>query len=111
MKRKPELTISLSIAAPLYMLDEPTAALDLSMVNAVHKHLRKRHKKGKTIIMASHLPMDAKIADQIVFIYEQGIVATGTPDRLSEAVPPIRPITIVARKLSTIQARNRKVRP
>ena len=89
MKRKLELTISLSIDAPLYMLDEPTAALDLSMVNTVHKHLRKRHNKGKTIIMASHLPMDAKIADQIVFISEQGIVATGTPDRLLEAVPPV----------------------
>lgn len=89
MKRKLELAVSLSVDAPLYLLDEPTAALDLSTVNTVHSRLRERHEAGKTVVLASHLPMDAGIADRIVFLSERGIVATGTPTDLLEAVPPV----------------------
>lgn len=89
MKRKLELAVSLSVNAPMYILDEPTAALDLSMVSTVHSWLRERQKEDKTVVVASHRPMDAEIADRIVFFSERGIVATGAPDDLLEAVPTV----------------------
>ncbi|WP_175507214.1 ATP-binding cassette domain-containing protein [Halostagnicola kamekurae] len=47
MRRKLELAISLSVETPLYILDEPTAALDLTMVREVHHQLSKLRDRGK----------------------------------------------------------------
>lgn len=89
MRRKLELTIALSIDAPIYVLDEPTAALDLSMIQEIHRIFREKQRAGKTLIVASHLPMDAEIADRIAFLTADGIVATGPPDDLFASMPPV----------------------
>lgn len=89
MRRKLELTISLSVEAPLYILDEPTAALDLTMVREVHHQLSKLRDRGKAVLMTTHLPMDADVADRIVFMTDAGIVATGTPAEIKSSVPSV----------------------
>lgn len=89
MKRKLELTITLSIDVPVYFLDEPTAGLDLSAIQAVHAILREQQAADKTVVIASHLPMDVGLADRIAFLREGTIVATETPEDLMAALPPV----------------------
>ena len=89
MRRKLELAISLSVEAPLYVLDEPTAALDLTMVREVHHQLSKLRDRGKAVLMTTHLPMDADVADRIAFMTDAGIVATGTPAEIKSSVPSV----------------------
>lgn len=89
MRRKLELAIALSIEAPLYVLDEPTAALDLTMVSEVHHKLAALRDRGKAVLVTTHLPMDADVADRIVFVTDDGVVASGTPDALLSSVPPV----------------------
>lgn len=89
MRRKLELTIALSVEAPLYILDEPTAALDLTMVSEVHHQLSTLRDRGKAVLVTTHLPMDADIADRIVFFTNDGIVAIGTPEEIRSSVPPV----------------------
>ena len=89
MRRKLELAIALSIEAPLYVLDEPTAALDLTMVSEVHHRLSSLRDRGKAVLVTTHLPMDADVADRIVFFTDDGIAASGTPEEIKSAVPPV----------------------
>lgn len=94
MKRKLELTIALSIDVPIYLLDEPTAALDLTVIQEVHRLLREKQDEGKTIVISSHSPMDADIADRIAFVADGRVVAMGEPDELFDAVPPVLETTV-----------------
>jgi len=89
MRRKLELTIALSVDAQLYVLDEPTAALDLRMVRTVHHQLSELRDAGKAVLVTTHLPMDADIADRIVFVTGDGVVASGPPDAIRADVPPV----------------------
>ncbi|MDJ1430834.1 ABC transporter ATP-binding protein [Halostagnicola sp. A-GB9-2] len=94
MVRKLELAIALSIDVPIYLLDEPTAALDLSMIQVVHGLIREKQADGKTIIVSSHRPMDADIADRIAFVADGRVVTTGTPDTLFDSVPQVVETTL-----------------
>ncbi len=89
MKRKLELAISLSVEVPLYLLDEPTAALDMTTVNQLHSVLASRREAGETLLISSHLPADAELADTIAFVAENGITAIGSPEELLAAVPSV----------------------
>lgn len=89
MRRKLELTIALSIEAELYILDEPTAALDLTAVREVHHQLSELRNAGKAVLVTTHLPMDANAADRIVFINNDGVVTSGTPEEIRTEVPPV----------------------
>lgn len=89
MTRKLELAISLSIDVPVYFLDEPTAGLDLSVMQTVHAIVRELRTAGKTVVVTSHLPMDADLADRIAFLRDGEIVTTGAPDDLMASLPPV----------------------
>lgn len=94
MKRKLELVIALSIDVPIYLLDEPTAALDLPTIREVHALLREKQAAGKTIVLSSHQPMDADIADRLAFVADGRVVETGVADDLFDAVPPVFEATL-----------------
>jgi ABC-type multidrug transport system ATPase subunit len=89
MKRKVELAITLSVDTQLSLLDEPTAALDVTTVETLHSMLSDRREAGETILMSSHLPTDAGLADRIVFLTESGLVAEGSPAELLDDVPEV----------------------
>lgn len=89
MQRKVELSICLSMDEPVYLLDEPTAGLDLSVIQTFHSMVRDLHERGRTFVVASHLPSDAEIADRIAFLRSGRIGATGTPEELLDALPPV----------------------
>lgn len=87
MKRKLELALALAVDTPLYLLDEPTAGVDLSMVQQFHRAIADRVDAGGTVVATSHRPVDAAFADRIAFVTGDGVTAVGTPDDLLEAVP------------------------
>lgn len=89
MLRKLELAIALSIDVPVYFLDEPTAGLDLSVIQTVHAIIREQRAADKTVVVTSHLPMDADLADRIAFLRAGKIVATDTPESLMASLPPV----------------------
>ena len=89
MRRKLELAIALSIDAPLYVLDEPTAALDLTMVHEVHHRVSALRDAGKAVLVTTHLPMDVDVADRVVFVTDEGVAANGTPESIESRVPPV----------------------
>lgn len=89
MVRKLELAIAMSVDVPLYLLDEPTAELDLTAVDGFHALVGERVAQGKTVVMTSHTPRDARAADRVVFVSEGRVVAEGDPDALLDSVPPV----------------------
>jgi ABC-type multidrug transport system ATPase subunit len=89
MKRKLELAITLSVDTHLSLLDEPTAALDVTTVETLHSMLSDRREGGETILMSSHLPTDAGLADRLVFLTESGLVTEGPPAKLLDDVPEV----------------------
>jgi ABC-type multidrug transport system ATPase subunit len=89
MRRKLELALTLSVDVPLYLLDEPTAALDPTTVERFHALLGELADAGRTIVATSHSPRDIRAADRLVFLSPTGVVADGTPDDLQAATPPV----------------------
>jgi ABC-2 type transport system ATP-binding protein len=89
MVRKLELTIALTPDVPLYLLDEPTAELDLSVMATVRDILADIRTDGRTIVLASHAPQDAELADRIAFVARGEIIAEGSPESLRDSVPPV----------------------
>ena len=89
MKRKLELALALSVDTPLYLLDEPTAGVDLSMVQSFHRVVRDRVDDGATVVVTSHRPVDADIADRVAFVNGGGVLAVDTPEALLDGVPTV----------------------
>ena len=93
MARKLELALTLSVDAPLYLLDEPTAGVDLSMIQRFHDAILERYRAGATFVVTSHRPLDAELADRIAFMRDGTITAIGPPGDLMAAVPPVVRVT------------------
>ena len=89
MTRKLELALTMSVDAPLYLLDEPTAGVDLSMIQRFHDIILDRYDGGSTFVITSHRPLDAELADRLAFMRDGTITAVGAPSELMDAVPPV----------------------
>lgn len=89
MTRKLELAVTLSVDVPLYVLDEPTAALDPGAVERFHAILDELAAAGRTVVATSHSPRDLRVADRLVFVGEDGLLADGSPETLRASVPPV----------------------
>ncbi|WP_440766908.1 ABC transporter ATP-binding protein [Natronorubrum sp. DTA7] len=89
MKRKIEVAIALSVDVPLYLLDEPVAELDLSMIRVLHDMILERRETGAAFLITSHTPLDAQIADRIAFVQHGRIVTSSAPEALLETLPRV----------------------
>jgi ABC-2 type transport system ATP-binding protein len=93
MTRKLELALTMSVDVPVYLLDEPTAGVDLTSIQRFHDIILEHYDEGKTVLVSSHRPMDANIADRIAFMPDGTVSTVGTPEQLLDAVPPVLRIT------------------
>ncbi|MCR6475107.1 thiol reductant ABC exporter subunit CydC [Variovorax sp. ZS18.2.2] len=59
---------------PLWLLDEPTEALDATVAHDVLQRLA-RHADGRTLVIATHLRREAALADRLVCMQQGRIVA------------------------------------
>lgn len=89
MRRKVALAVALDPAVPVYLLDEPTAALDLGALGTLHRVLRERRDAGRAVVLTSHSPLDARLADRLVFVRAGRVVADATPEGLLASLPPV----------------------
>lgn len=89
MRRKIELAITLATDVPIYVLDEPAAELDLTTIHSLHDLFLSERDAGKTLLITSHTPLDAQIADRIVFLDDRGVTASGEPSSLLDDVPTV----------------------
>ena len=75
----------------LLLLDEPTAGLDPEAARAVLAHIDWMAETGKTVVMCTHLLLEAEgIADQVVVMDRGTSVVAGSPGELARRYwPPI----------------------
>lgn len=75
-------------AAPLIVMDEPTASLDFGNQVAVLSEIRKLAARGTGIILSTHNPDQAfAVASRVALMQDGVIVAQGAP---SEILTPVR---------------------
>ncbi|MFE7119943.1 heme ABC transporter ATP-binding protein [Streptomyces sp. NPDC057654] len=72
--------------APLLLLDEPTAALDLRHQELVLRVCRERAAAGDAVVVVLHdLGLAAAYADRVAVLHEGRIAADGPPERVFDA--------------------------
>jgi len=60
---------------PILLADEPTGNLDAANQQIVQEHLRALHRAGRTIVMVTHDPEMAALADRVVELHHGRIAA------------------------------------
>lgn len=74
MKQKLALAAVVSCAAPLLILDEPTANLDPTVRNEIMSLIRETHTEGRTVILCSHVLQEIEEVCQDAAILRAGKV-------------------------------------
>lgn len=93
MKRKLELALTMSVDVPVYLLDEPAAGVDLTNIQRFHDIILEARDAGKTVLVSSHRPIGANIADRVAFVPDGTDSTVSEPDGLMEQVPPVVRVT------------------
>lgn len=83
MKQKIALVVAFMQDAPVFLLDEPTSGLDPLMQNKFVDLIKQEQKKGKTILMSSHIFEEIEsTCSRIVMIKNGKIVADESMDTI-----------------------------
>src|SRR5712672_3535022 len=85
--------------APILLLDEATAALDIESEEAIRKALA-RLMRGRTVIAIAHRPAPLRHFDRVVLLQSGRIIEDGPPDILLQGKGPYR--ELVARELGRL---------
>jgi len=87
MKKKMALSAAFLGDPPLLVLDEPFNGLDVATMERLSEILLKRHERGATILISSHLMAYIERLCQRVVILKQGrVVSEGKPEALKKAL-------------------------
>jgi Cu-processing system ATP-binding protein len=82
-KQKVNLLLTFMFDSPIIILDEPTTGLDPAAVIILKQLIEEEKKKGKTILVTSHImSFVEEISDEIMFILEGKIYFKGTISQL-----------------------------
>lgn len=83
-RRRVLLARALCTGAPLLLLDEPTAHLDVARQAATLQQLTRRCSAGSAVVVVLHDPNLARAwAERVVFIHADGRVQVGGPELLT----------------------------
>ncbi|MEZ5169940.1 MAG: ABC transporter ATP-binding protein [Acidimicrobiia bacterium] len=81
----------------LLLLDEPTAGLDPESARAVLNLIDEMGASGKTVLMCTHLLLEAEgLADQVIVADEGRSLVAGSPDELTRRFYPATTVTLDA---------------
>ncbi|MBQ2956538.1 MAG: ABC transporter ATP-binding protein [Clostridia bacterium] len=81
MRQKAYIAMALAQAAPVILMDEPNAFLDISHQLQLSNQVRELAEDGKTVILVLHdLAMALKLADHLVVIKDGRVLHHGSPD-------------------------------
>ena len=94
MKQKTAIVAAFMHDPNVYILDEPTSGLDPLMQNEFVKLLLEEKKRGKTILMSSHMFEEVeKTCEQVVIIKEGRIVAKDSVKNLKRTQKAVFVVT------------------
>jgi ABC-2 type transport system ATP-binding protein len=86
MRRRLDLAASLTVAAQVYFLDEPTTGLDPASRAQVHQIIRSLAAGGATVLLTTQYLEEAdQLASRIAVIDHGTVIAEGTPGQLKAA--------------------------
>lgn len=84
-RQKVNLVLAFMFDSELIILDEPTTGLDPISLIQLKEIINKEKKKGKTILITSHImSFVEEVADEIVFLLDGKIYFKGTIKKLKE---------------------------
>ncbi len=87
----------------LLLLDEPTAGLDPESARAVLNLIDEMGAAGKTVLMCTHLLLEAEgLADQVVVVDVGHALVSGTPEELTRRFYPATTVTLDAENRSDL---------
>lgn len=82
-RQKVALVAAFSLKADLYILDEPTSGLDPLMEKVFQECVLDAKKKGKSVLLSSHILSEVeKLCDRVGIIRQGEIIETGSLDEL-----------------------------
>ena len=83
MRQKTAITRTLVHDPPVFILDEPTAGLDVPTAQVVERFIREAKESGKCIILSTHIMEEAEyLCDRIAVIHHGKVRALGTMEQL-----------------------------
>lgn len=86
-RQRAALAVSVIHDPPVLLFDEPTNGLDILAAQAVWDFLGEEKKRGKTIILSTHIIEEAvKAADAIGLLLSGRLAAEGSPEGLRESL-------------------------
>lgn len=82
-RKRAVISSALASDADVLMLDEPTSGLDAVARRKVWSILRGLVKRGKTILLTTHIMEEAEmVSDKVAVMHKGMIIAEGTPERI-----------------------------
>ena len=97
MKTRLALARSVLHGPDLLLFDEPTSGLDPESSHAVLEMIREMTGEGTTVIMCTHLLMEAEgLADQVVVLEGGTAMIAGAPDELTRRYWPTTVVVLAA---------------
>jgi ABC-2 type transport system ATP-binding protein len=88
MRQKVTLARGLMLERPVLYLDEPTVSLDVQSSARVREiAAESASAQGRTVLIASHNPIDLSVCDRILLLHQGKLVALGA---MSELLAPLQ---------------------
>jgi ABC-2 type transport system ATP-binding protein len=84
MLQRSSLACALLHQPELLILDEPTVGLDPVLRRGFWLRFRDLANSGKTLVVSSHIMDEAERCDQLAFLRDGRLLATGSPDGLRQ---------------------------
>ena len=70
MKKRVSIACALANDAPILLMDEPAASLDLVMKQDIRRHLDRYLERGGTVVISSHEEDELKMCDELYHLTE-----------------------------------------
>lgn len=84
-KQKVNIVLTFMFNSPLMILDEPTTGLDPGSLIQLKKLIQEEKKKGKTLLITSHIMQFVEeVADEIVYLLEGKVYFKGSIQELKQ---------------------------
>jgi ABC-2 type transport system ATP-binding protein len=84
MRQRASLACALLHEPELLILDEPTVGLDPVLRRSFWQRFRELADQGRTLIVSSHIMDEAERCDELAFLRDGRLLATGSPDALRQ---------------------------
>lgn len=82
-KKLLEIARAVASGAELFMLDEPAAGINLTLLNQIRNYILKLNKEGKTFFIVEHnMPFIMDISDKVIVLDYGQEIAVGTPEEI-----------------------------